>query len=186
MLLITERGQAQKAMKSLREKGARGGTILFARGTASSSLLAALGLGDSRKEVLISLLDEDINDTITGAVRRMRMKGAVMAELSDRKDIGMKMIEIIAEKGYADDIMAAARKAGATGGTVIEAHGTASDEDVKFFGSPIVPEKEILLIIAKDEIADAVTKAVCEMECLKKKGMGIVFTIPVSEFATLG
>ena len=101
-------------------------------------------------------------------------------------DNNWQLIEIIVEKGYSEDVMAKARKAGASGGTVINAHGTASEEDAKFFGISIVPEKEILLIVAKNDVADKVCDAVKEMDCLKKKGMGILFTIPVRNFVTLG
>ena len=58
------------------------------------------------------------------------------------------LISVILNKGYADDAMAAARKAGAGGGTVINARGTAREDDAKFFGMHIVPEKEMLMISA--------------------------------------
>ena len=81
--------------------------------------------------------------------------------------------------------MATARRAGATGGTVINAHGTSTEDDVKFFGAPLVPEKEILMIVMKNEEADAVIDAISSMEILKKKGMGIVFSLPVKSFENL-
>ena len=37
------------------------------------------------------------------------------------------MIQVICENGYADDIMAAARKEGAKGGTILKGHGTAKE-----------------------------------------------------------
>ena len=99
---------------------------------------------------------------------------------------GWILIEVICEDGYSEDIMATARKAGAEGGTVINAHGTSTEDDVKFFGAPLVPEKEILMIVISKEKANAVVEAISSMEVLQKKGMGIVFSIPVQRFMNLG
>ena len=46
----------------------------------------------------------------------------------------MEMIIAICNKGYADEVMDAARKGGATGGTVVNAKGTASEHEKKFYG----------------------------------------------------
>ena len=82
--------------------------------------------------------------------------------------------------------MAAARTAGATGGSIIHAHGTAKEDDVKFFGYPIVSEKEMLVIVEKKENAKNVEDAISSLDALKKKGKAILFTIPVSSFINLG
>ena len=81
--------------------------------------------------------------------------------------------------------MATARKAGAGGGTVINAHGTSTEDDVKFFGSPLVPEKEILMIVVPSEKAQPIINAINSMDILKKRGMGILFSIPVKSFMNL-
>ncbi|UKI53602.1 MAG: hypothetical protein L6V86_00540 [Treponema sp.] len=60
-----------------------------------------------------------------------------------------QLITIIVNKGYADDAMAAARNAGATGGTILSARGTARPGDETFFGVEIVPEKDMLLVLAE-------------------------------------
>lgn len=186
LVVILERGQAQRLMERIRERGASGGSILLGRGTASSSILAALGLGDSKKEILISSLEDSVEKDVVAEVKSRKMKSAMMALLGDKVKSNMQMIEIICERGYADDIMAVARKAGAKGGTVVNARGTANEEDSKFFGTAIVPEKEILLIVAEKEIAATVLEKIRDMDILKKKGMGIVFTLPVEDFALLG
>ncbi|MBQ4378415.1 MAG: transcriptional regulator [Treponema sp.] len=96
------------------------------------------------------------------------------------------MITVIVNKGYADDVMFAARKAGATGGTVINARGTAREDDAKFFGVHIVPEKDMLIIVVEHEKKEAVLSAINEVKCLKEPGMGIAFTSGVSDFTLLG
>lgn len=194
MIAIVGRGQADKVMAAAREAGAPGGTICNARGTASSSILAALGLGDTRKEVLFSVISRGNPDAILSAVHNVKAKGVVMmtdAVVDEdyeegKMDYKWVLIDVICEEGYSEDIMVTARKAGASGGTVINAHGTSTEDDVKFFGAPLVPEKEILMIVMEKEKADSVVEAISSMEILKKKGMGIIFSIPVRTFSNLG
>ncbi|MBR4824058.1 MAG: P-II family nitrogen regulator [Spirochaetaceae bacterium] len=96
------------------------------------------------------------------------------------------LISIIVNDGFADDAMAAARKAGAGGGTIINARGTGREDDAKFFGITIVPEKEMLLILAEKSKADAILDAVRSLPCLQTKGTGITYCIDVNDFAPLG
>ena len=104
----------------------------------------------------------------------------------DRMESGYELITVITNSGYADDVMAAARKAGATGGTITTARGTGTEEDVKFFGITLVPEKDMLMIVAaKDKVQDIV-KAVSAVPKLCEPGGGIVFTQNVEEFLVLG
>ena len=83
----------------------------------------------------------------------------------ENTDKTYQMINVIVNKGYAEDAMAAARKAGAGGGTIIGARGTAKEGDAAFFGMKIVPEKEMLMILVpaskKDDILAAITALPC-------------------------
>ncbi len=194
LIAICRKGQAKDIMAAAREAGAPGGTVCLAKGTATHTILAALGIGDTKQEVITSVIRKEDASTILQAVKSVRAKGVAMiidtSRENDMETIDMNsewiLIEVICEDGYSEDIMATARKAGAEGGTVIDAHGTSTEDDVKFFGSPLVPEKEILMIVISKDKADAVLKAINEMPQLKKKGMGIVFSIPVRNFISLG
>ncbi len=192
MIAIVDRGSGDKVMAYAREAGAPGGTIASATGTATSTILAALGIGDKQKEILYSMIKEESLEAVEKAVSRVMTKGIVMfldcrgKEDSDMDNAKWTMIEVISEKGYSEDIMAAARKAGAKGGSVVIAHGTAREEDAKFFGRPIVKDKEMLIIVAEADKADAIENAIASMEELKEKGKAIMFRLPVSSFRNLG
>ena len=140
MIAIVDRGSGDKVMAYAREAGAPGGTIASATGTATSTILAALGIGDKQKEILYSMIKEESLKAVEEAVARVKTKGIVLfldcrgKEDADMDNAKWTMIEVISEKGYSEDIMAAARKAGAKGGSVVIAHGTAREEDAKFFG----------------------------------------------------
>ena len=95
-------------------------------------------------------------------------------------------INIIVNKGYAEDAMAAARKAGAGGGTIIGARGTAKEGDATFFGVEIVPEKEMLMILVPHDKKDDVVQAVSSLACFEKAGSGIIFSNHAESFSLLG
>lgn len=190
MMAIVNRKQSSAVMENARKAGAPGGTVCYARGTASSTILAALGLGDSGKEVLNCFIPEEKEAEIMSAVRSTHAKGMVIVCPCSGEENGMNtdwtLIEVIVEEGYSEDIMAAARKAGAKGGTIINAHGTGTESDVKFFGTPIVPEKEILMIVMDSDKTQNVVDAINSLSVLKEKGRAVMFTLPVKSFVNLG
>lgn len=101
-------------------------------------------------------------------------------------DSGYKLITVIVNSGYADDVMASARKAGATGGTIINARGTGTEEDVKFFGITLVPEKEMLIIVSPKDKVESIACAIATVPTLAAPGGGIIFTQNVEDFIILG
>ena len=101
-------------------------------------------------------------------------------------DNSFQLITAIMNKGYAEDAMAAARSAGAGGGTVLGGRGTAREGDEKFFGVEIVPEKETLMILTPREKAAQIVDAIKGLECFSKGGSGIIFTTDASGFSLLG
>jgi nitrogen regulatory protein PII len=96
------------------------------------------------------------------------------------------LITCIVNRGAADEIMDAARAAGATGGTILAARGTGKEEDVKFFGVQLVPEKEMILILVGSGLTGKVLDAIRSVPCLAEPGSGIAFCVDVERFMTLG
>ena len=68
--------------------------------------------------------------------------------------------------------------AGATGGTVVRAKGTGA-HIARFFGVSISEEKEIVYIVAKRSMRDAIMRAVMEKAGKDSDAHGVVFSIPV-------
>jgi nitrogen regulatory protein PII len=117
--------------------------------------------------------------------------GAVQAQEEDnarskQMDADHKLITVIVNSGYADEIMAKAREAGATGGTILAAHGTGTQEDVKFFGITLVPEKEILMIVTDKARHAKILAAIDTVPVLSEPGGGIVYCQNVDEFYPIG
>jgi nitrogen regulatory protein PII len=85
----------------------------------------------------------------------------------------------IVNSGYSDVVMEAAKKLGASGGTVINARGTGAKEAEAFFGITIEPEKEIVMILVPSSDKDAVLQHLYDEVGLQTKGQGIAFSLPV-------
>ena len=79
-------------------------------------------------------------------------------ELSQKE---FELVITIVNRGFADEVMDAAKAAGATGGTVLYGRGTGIHEAEKFFGITIQPEKEVVLILTPLKTRNAIMKAIC-------------------------
>ena len=175
-------------------------------GTASSNILSLLGFGSEGKEIVLILVEDEIKNAVLttiiedcgsnkkhfGVVWTVDVTRFIRCGQEDggRKNMESKvnhqMIALIVNKGYADDAMAAARTAGAGGGTIVTERGTAKEGDAKFFGMEIVPEKDLLLILVPNEKCDAVLDAIKKLPCLQQPGSGITFCVDAHDFPLIG
>ena len=96
-----------------------------------------------------------------------------------------EVIFCIVNSGYSDAVMEAAKKAGARGGTIINARGTAGKEAETFFHITVQPEKEIVMILVPKEIKDDVLHALYNEVGLETAGQGIAFSAPVDSVVGL-
>lgn len=92
----------------------------------------------------------------------------------------------IVNSGFSSAVMDAARAAGARGGTVLNAHGTASKDAEQFFHITIQPEKEMVMILVPSEIRDDVLHALYSAVGVKSRAQGIAFSLPVDRAVGLG
>ncbi|MCR5787029.1 MAG: hypothetical protein K6G28_04945 [Acholeplasmatales bacterium] len=97
-----------------------------------------------------------------------------------------ELILVIVNVGFAESVMDAARSAGARGGTVINARGTAKEEMLSRFKVFMTPEKEIVLILAVKNIKEKILKVIYKQCGLNSEAHGIAFTLPVDETVGLG
>ncbi len=200
-----------------KKAGAGGGSILMGKGTASNSVLQLLGLGDTSKDIVYIIIDDDIKEDVLQAIihaseekkahfgvlftialgyfvkagSKIDEASLYQPEKSEKEEgdadmTSYEMINVIVNKGYAEDAMAAARKAGAGGGTIIGARGTAKEGDAAFFGMKIVPEKDMLMILVPSEKKNDILTAITSLPCFSEAGSGIVFCNEAKNFTLLG
>ena len=210
-LLISEvpHDRADDISNAALAAGSFGGTVCMGRSISANALVAVLGFGSKTVDLVFILTEDESYEKIFQAIENACSKekpgfgklysitandlvktgrvsdgGKKMAE-TERKNTH-ELITVIVNKGYADDAMAAARRAGAGGGTVINARGTAKEDDEKFFGMHIVPEKEMLMIVVPAEKKEAVLESIRTLPCLSQPGSGIAFCAGVEQFKILG
>ncbi len=182
------------------------------QGAANSKTLDLLGLERSEKMLMQSIVPHNkLSDLKIGLIRKMeidrpdrgialaiplsalasrRVLGHILKDeneeniqnTSDERKIDMELIVSICAKGHSDEIMDAARQAGARGGTIVKAKGTASAGTDKFFGMAISDEKEITYIVAKKDIRSDIMKAIAGYT-YADGAHPIVFSLPVTETA---
>lgn len=93
----------------------------------------------------------------------------------------MELIITVVNRGFSDEVMDAARAAGAGGGTILYGRGTAAAGAQKFFGITIEPEKEVLMILTTSTQRSAIMKAIGQAAGLTTDGKGMSFSVPVDE-----
>jgi hypothetical protein len=91
------------------------------------------------------------------------------------------LILITVNQGYTDQVMQTAKKAGATGGTIVRARLAGSDTEAVFQGMELQPEREILAILAPDRIRDQVMEDVNREFGLRSEAGGILCSLPVDK-----
>ncbi len=210
IISIVPHDKGEKLTKAAVNAGCGGGSVMMGRALAKSNFGAILGTGETTKDLIFMVVESTKKSAIMNAIYESTQnektnfgeiftlyvdsllkagansEGEEKMSENENKETSRDMITVIVNKGYADDVMFAARKAGATGGTVINARGTAREDDAKFFGVHIVPEKDMLVIVVEHDKKEAVLSAIKEVKCLKEPGMGIAFSSPVTDFELLG
>ena len=158
--------------------------VLNGKGTADKILLQSLGLGQTKKSVFIVRYNQTENSYIYNALQKISNEhndfNGIFFTLkteTNMESASHLLICTIVNSGYAEDIMKEARRAGAKGGTIITGKGTSNDSDMEFFGITITPEKEILLMVAEEDLVNVLVNTIKNMPLLKKSGSGVVFTL---------
>lgn len=186
--------------------------ITLGNGTATNELMDYFGLDGTEKAVIFSIvtrktwkklksgLEQEMRIDIPGtgvafiiplaSIGGMRQLTFLTGnqpfekgEESILKDTKYELLVIIANQGYTEMIMDAARKMKAGGGTVIHAKGTGMESADQFLGVTLASEKEIIFIVVKKEQKNAIMEAIMEDAGLTTKAKSVIFSLPVTETA---
>ena len=93
------------------------------------------------------------------------------------------LIVTIVNKGDAEKVVDASRKAGAEGGTILLGRGTGIHEQTRLFGIIVEPQKDVVLTLVKRSISEQVLESIVARTELNKPGRGIAYVIPVERVA---
>jgi nitrogen regulatory protein P-II 1 len=95
------------------------------------------------------------------------------------------LITCVVQRGRANDVAKAAMQAGASGATVFTARGMGVGEIAGALGFPIVPQKEVIMIVASEQITSKIFEVVRMTAELDTLGMGIGYVVPIGQSAGL-
>ena len=192
-IALVNRSNGNKIIHAMREAGAPGCTRLAGHGYPGQEhadysvhdVLVSLLYGETRHMTdAAAAVCKGHEDVKMLALLANAEKGSIETVISPKtplKESFVKLIVSIVGSGKAKSIMHAARQAGATGGTLIKAQGTGTSEDVKFFGISMVPEKDMLLIVAPPDKTATVFAAINSHPVFSKVGGGIAFALDVTD-----
>ncbi|HLA79858.1 MAG TPA: P-II family nitrogen regulator [Vicinamibacteria bacterium] len=94
------------------------------------------------------------------------------------------LITCIVQKGLAEQMVDAAREAGAQGATVYYARGSGVRERLGILGIAVEVEKEVInIVVARDQV-DRVFDKIYLAGHLDTPGMGFIFVTPLDKAAT--
>jgi len=91
------------------------------------------------------------------------------------------LIAISVNEGFSESVMQIARKAGATGGTVIKGRLADVEEFAEFVNTEIDGEREILLILAPTKAGAQIMEDVNREFGLTSEANGIIFAVPTEK-----
>jgi len=214
MTTIVDRKIVKKYLELYQENNLYVMFLSLGFGTASNDIMDYLGLESNEKAVAVSVLEEETWFTVKKQLEKklkIDAPGGGIAFTIPLSSVGGKkalhfliendnyqkqeettlkntvhdLIMVIAEQGYTDIIMDAARSAGAYGGTVIHAKGTGMEAAEKFMGVSLAAEKEIIYIVTKTEQKNDIMKAIMKDAGLDSKAKSVCFSLPVTDTAGL-
>jgi len=90
-----------------------------------------------------------------------------------------KVILALVNDDYQDEVIDAAKKAGATGVTILNARGEGIHKHKSFFGLSMETQKDMILFLVEDIKSSDIMDAIYEAGHLSEHGNGIAFSLMV-------
>lgn len=212
MMTVTSRQRMPDFIQLYKDKGLDAHILFLGHGTASQRYMRLLALNETEKMVCLTVVTgrKWLEAKRAMSVRlRIEAPGVGIAYIVPLAAVGGKrelmfltdgqgfekgaetelkgteqeLLIVIGKQGYSEQIMDAARLAGARGGTVIHARGTGQEKAERFLGISLASEKDLVLIVAPSE-----KKAEMIRQIMHDAGPGtdagaIVFSLPVTDTA---
>ena len=212
MVSIIDRSLTKRFSSFYEAEGLSVSVTTLGVGTAASEILDYFGLDGAEKSVIFHVINGDkwrslkyqlrlkmsldvpgvgivflIPVSSVGGIKTLNYLTAGQefqkGEESTLKDTKFELLVVIANQGYTELIMDAAREVHATGGTVVHAKGTGIQQAEKFMGVTLVPEKEMLFIVTRKEQKNDIMSAIMQKAGTGSKAGAIVFSLPVTDTA---
>lgn len=213
LVAIVERGKSVRFREILQKNGIFLSEVCMGNGTASSDILDILGLESTEKDVIISITDAEaassmmskLSDQLAGnfgskgiafslrlsaapniLIKALELKsGKTPQEARKKMTDAYTLIVITVNQGYADEVVATAKKGGARGGTLIRARQASNEDTDSLFSASFTSERDVVAILApKDKRAD-IMEALNAEHGVRSEANAVVIALPVESVAKL-
>ena len=210
LFTIIRRGEGASLIEVLNKKGIAWHLRAVGQGTASSEMMDLLGLVSRDKDIVISFAAKSaasafineyesdptrsrghgimmvipltaINNLTAALVRRSAdTVNSGEEKISMKNEYSHSLVLITVNRGCSDEVMQAARKAGATGGTVIRAN-LADNDAAALLGTPLEEEREVVAILVPDTIRDRLMEDVNRELGMRTDAQAILCSVAVDK-----
>ena len=212
MMTVTDRKRMPDFMKLYRDRGLENHILSLGFGTAEARYMRLLALNETEKMICLTVLTGRkwlevrkgmsvrlhietpgvgvafvVPLSAVGGKRELMWltdgQGYEKGAEAELKGTEQELLVIIANQGYNEQIMDAARDAGARGGTVIHARGTGQDQAERFLGISLASEKDLILIVTPTEKKVEMMQKIMRDAGPGSKAGAVVFALPVTDMA---
>lgn len=214
LITVAERARLTEFITFYQKKHIAVSFVSLGYGTATNEVLDLLGLDEKEKAVCFSVVTQKVwEKTKTGLLDDLyigspgtgvaftvpmssigggktldfftQRQNFVKGEESTMQGTEVELIVAVCNQGYNENVMDAARSAGAAGGTVLHARGTGMETAERFLGISLAAEKDMVMIVTKTEHKNEIMRAIMEKAGMSSKAKSIVFSLPVADTAGL-
>ena len=212
MMTVTGRERMPDFIRLYKDKGLDTHVISLGHGTAQKRYMRLLALNETEKMVCLTVVTgrKWLEAKKAMSVRlRIEAPGVGIAYIVPLSTVGGKrelmfltdgqgyekgaeqtlkgteqeLLVVIGNQGFSEQIMDAARAAGARGGTVIHARGTGQEKAERFLGISLASEKDLILIVTPSEKKTEMMQRIIREAGPDTKAGAVVFALPVTDTA---
>ncbi len=211
LLSIVEMGKGKKLIKELSDLKVKINFQTVGFGTAPTEMMDIFGLGTKDKDIIVSLAAKgnvqsviaNFGDSVQSQVKYgglmvvldVSAASRVLSEIlnlgsnqnAEKENVSMQnehhsnLIVISVNEGYTEDVMQVARKAGATGGTVIKGRLADVEQFAEYIDAKVDGEREMLCILAPHKACKQIMEEVNREFGLTSPANGIIFALPTEK-----
>lgn len=209
VMMIVDKSKADGLLDHIQEQGYPRGLVINAHGSADKSrkifklmlepekALLWIITTRNRAQQLADTVAEHLNlespnsgilaimdlRQLVGATHCLQTGAGTAEPLLAGDRAGYSAVIVIVEKYKDQAVIHSAEMAGSTGGTIIHARGSSSYHGKDFLSGGVEEEREMVMIIAKDEqVRDLCLRITTDLE-LNQPGKGILFVTPLYDAA---
>lgn len=188
---ILPRGKGSEFMKTIKDDGAIVITCYYSYGSASESIQSKLKVNKIRKEIVMAILDDEnakiAMDELEEKLVKINTGVAFTSQLEYKGESNLQnesnyqALYVIVDRHEGQKAVAIAQENGAKGATLIHGRGSAKEVKSILLNMNVEPEKDIVIMLVKNDIAENIKDAIYDKMNLDKENKGIIYSLPVME-----